>query len=84
MGKKVGCTNPRVREDNSLAHLLHEETEATVVLKRTREVEQEAYIGGGPRGEQWEKVGYWTQGEKRGWVSGVVCASLPFVTQEDP
>eukprot|EP00976_Prorocentrum_cordatum_P084759 1185790-Prorocentrum_minimum.AAC.2 len=34
-----------------------------------------------PRGkEQWEKVGNWTtQGEKSGaWVSGVLCAPLPW------
>eukprot|EP00959_Pyramimonas_sp_CCMP1952_P092238 1930611-Pyramimonas_sp.AAC.2 len=57
-----------------------EETEATVGLKRTSEVEREAYrrckgarqtdlrvslAGQGPRGEQWEKVGNWTQGEKK-------------------
>eukprot|EP00959_Pyramimonas_sp_CCMP1952_P193284 4041706-Pyramimonas_sp.AAC.2 len=35
-------------------------------------------------GEQWEKVGNWTQCEKRGRVYGVLCASLPLVAQEDP
>eukprot|EP00959_Pyramimonas_sp_CCMP1952_P156353 3269887-Pyramimonas_sp.AAC.1 len=34
-------------------------------------------------GEKWEKVGNWTQGEKRGRVSGVLCASLPLLAQED-
>eukprot|EP00976_Prorocentrum_cordatum_P077336 1182646-Prorocentrum_minimum.AAC.2 len=38
----------------------------------------------GPRGEQWEKVGNWTQGEKRGRVSGVSSAPLPLSAQEDP
>eukprot|EP00976_Prorocentrum_cordatum_P052249 1054446-Prorocentrum_minimum.AAC.2 len=37
-----------------------------------------------PRGEQWEKVGNWTQGEKRGRVSGVMRAPLPSLAQEDP
>eukprot|EP00976_Prorocentrum_cordatum_P071529 1180358-Prorocentrum_minimum.AAC.4 len=36
------------------------------------------------RGEKWEKVGNWTQGEKRGRVSGVLNASLPLSAQEDP
>eukprot|EP00959_Pyramimonas_sp_CCMP1952_P434134 9091103-Pyramimonas_sp.AAC.3 len=30
-----------------------------------------------PRGEQQEKVGNWTQGEKNGRASGVLSASLP-------
>eukprot|EP00976_Prorocentrum_cordatum_P059774 1175645-Prorocentrum_minimum.AAC.1 len=38
----------------------------------------------GPRGEQWEKVGNWTQGEKRARVSGVSSAPLPLLAQEDP
>eukprot|EP00976_Prorocentrum_cordatum_P071709 1180431-Prorocentrum_minimum.AAC.1 len=38
----------------------------------------------GPRGEQWEKVENWTQGEKRGTVSGVLSAPLPLLAQEDP
>eukprot|EP00959_Pyramimonas_sp_CCMP1952_P181336 3791602-Pyramimonas_sp.AAC.2 len=39
-----------------------------------------AVIGtGGP----WEKVGNWTQGEKRGRCSGA-SASLPLLAQEDP
>eukprot|EP00959_Pyramimonas_sp_CCMP1952_P446089 9339756-Pyramimonas_sp.AAC.2 len=34
---------------------------------------------------KWEKVGNnWTQGEERGRVSGVLCASLPLLAQEDP
>eukprot|EP00959_Pyramimonas_sp_CCMP1952_P150483 3149368-Pyramimonas_sp.AAC.1 len=37
-----------------------------------------------PRGEQWEKVGNWTQGEKRGRVFGVLSAPLPLLAQEDP
>eukprot|EP00976_Prorocentrum_cordatum_P065891 1178091-Prorocentrum_minimum.AAC.5 len=40
--------------------------------------------GTGHRGEKWEKVGNWTQGEKRGRVSGVLSASLPLLAQEDP
>eukprot|EP00976_Prorocentrum_cordatum_P112907 1195611-Prorocentrum_minimum.AAC.1 len=40
--------------------------------------------GTGPRGEQWETVGNWTQGEKRGRVSGVLSAPLPLLAQEDP
>eukprot|EP00959_Pyramimonas_sp_CCMP1952_P020055 423464-Pyramimonas_sp.AAC.1 len=38
----------------------------------------------GPWGEQWERVGDWTQGEKRGRVSGVLRAPLPVLAQEDP
>eukprot|EP00976_Prorocentrum_cordatum_P114884 1195914-Prorocentrum_minimum.AAC.5 len=38
----------------------------------------------GQRGEKWEKVGNWTQGEKKGRVSGVLSASLPLLAQEDP
>eukprot|EP00976_Prorocentrum_cordatum_P062544 1176759-Prorocentrum_minimum.AAC.1 len=38
----------------------------------------------GLRGERWEKVGSWTQGEKRGRVSGVSRAPLPLLAQEDP
>eukprot|EP00959_Pyramimonas_sp_CCMP1952_P392643 8227238-Pyramimonas_sp.AAC.2 len=38
----------------------------------------------GPTGEQWERVGNWTQGEKRGRVSGVLRAPLPLLAQEDP
>eukprot|EP00976_Prorocentrum_cordatum_P082238 1184733-Prorocentrum_minimum.AAC.1 len=38
----------------------------------------------GQRGEKWEKVGNWTQGEKRGRVSGVLSAPLPLLAQEDP
>eukprot|EP00959_Pyramimonas_sp_CCMP1952_P248804 5201039-Pyramimonas_sp.AAC.1 len=38
----------------------------------------------GLRGEQWEKVGYWTRGEKRGRVSGVLSTPLPLLAQEDP
>eukprot|EP00976_Prorocentrum_cordatum_P072745 1180829-Prorocentrum_minimum.AAC.1 len=37
-----------------------------------------------PTGEKWEKVGNWTQGEKRGRASGVLSASLPLLAQEDP
>eukprot|EP00959_Pyramimonas_sp_CCMP1952_P276124 5771840-Pyramimonas_sp.AAC.1 len=37
----------------------------------------------GPRGGQWEKVGSWTQGKKRGRVSGVLRAPLPLLAQED-
>eukprot|EP00976_Prorocentrum_cordatum_P116725 1196202-Prorocentrum_minimum.AAC.3 len=36
------------------------------------------------RGEQWEKVGNWSQGEKRGRVSGVLSAPLSLLAQEDP
>eukprot|EP00976_Prorocentrum_cordatum_P074328 1181475-Prorocentrum_minimum.AAC.2 len=36
------------------------------------------------KSEKWEKVGNWTQGEKRGRVSGVLSASLPLLAQEDP
>eukprot|EP00976_Prorocentrum_cordatum_P001097 22426-Prorocentrum_minimum.AAC.1 len=57
-------------------------------LKRTRAAEREAYtrcktarqadlrvmLAGPKRGEQWEKVGNWTPGEKRGRVSGVLSA----------
>eukprot|EP00959_Pyramimonas_sp_CCMP1952_P454858 9470614-Pyramimonas_sp.AAC.1 len=32
----------------------------------------------------WETVGNWTQGEKRGRVSGVSSASLPLLAHEDP
>eukprot|EP00976_Prorocentrum_cordatum_P078227 1183016-Prorocentrum_minimum.AAC.5 len=35
-------------------------------------------------GERWEKVGNWTQGEKRGRVSGLLSAALPLLAQEDP
>eukprot|EP00976_Prorocentrum_cordatum_P092247 1188848-Prorocentrum_minimum.AAC.2 len=38
----------------------------------------------GPRGEHWEKVGNWTQGKKRGRVSGVLSVPLPLLAQEDP
>eukprot|EP00959_Pyramimonas_sp_CCMP1952_P293734 6143387-Pyramimonas_sp.AAC.1 len=38
----------------------------------------------GHRGEKWEKVGSWTQREKRGRVSRVLSASLPILAQEDP
>eukprot|EP00976_Prorocentrum_cordatum_P077032 1182522-Prorocentrum_minimum.AAC.1 len=38
----------------------------------------------GPRGEKRAKVGNWTQGEKRGRVSGVLRASLPLLAQEGP
>eukprot|EP00976_Prorocentrum_cordatum_P073217 1180994-Prorocentrum_minimum.AAC.5 len=38
----------------------------------------------GQRGEKWEKVGNWTQGEKRGRVSGVLSASLPLMAPLDP
>eukprot|EP00976_Prorocentrum_cordatum_P079753 1183692-Prorocentrum_minimum.AAC.1 len=38
----------------------------------------------GPRGAQWKEVGNWTQGEKRGRVSGVLSAPLPLLAQEDP
>eukprot|EP00959_Pyramimonas_sp_CCMP1952_P429304 8991351-Pyramimonas_sp.AAC.1 len=34
--------------------------------------------------EQWEKVGNWTQGEKRERVSGVLSAPFPLLAQEDP
>eukprot|EP00976_Prorocentrum_cordatum_P007441 148491-Prorocentrum_minimum.AAC.1 len=37
----------------------------------------------GPRGAQWEKVGNWTQGEKRGRISRVLSALLPLLAQED-
>eukprot|EP00976_Prorocentrum_cordatum_P070044 1179784-Prorocentrum_minimum.AAC.4 len=37
-----------------------------------------------PRGEQREKVGNRTQGEKRGGVAGVLSALLPLLAQEDP
>eukprot|EP00976_Prorocentrum_cordatum_P060226 1175811-Prorocentrum_minimum.AAC.1 len=39
----------------------------------------------GPKvGEQWEKAGNWTQGDKRGRVAGVLSAPLPLLAQEDP
>eukprot|EP00959_Pyramimonas_sp_CCMP1952_P150691 3153647-Pyramimonas_sp.AAC.2 len=40
------------------------------------------FLEQGPRGEQCEKVGNWTQGEKR--VSGVLSAPLPLLAQEEP
>eukprot|EP00976_Prorocentrum_cordatum_P116449 1196165-Prorocentrum_minimum.AAC.3 len=36
----------------------------------------------GPRGGQWEKVGNWTQGKKRGRVSGVLSVPLPLLAQD--
>eukprot|EP00959_Pyramimonas_sp_CCMP1952_P213740 4472334-Pyramimonas_sp.AAC.1 len=36
------------------------------------------------RGEQWEKVGNWTQGARRGRVSGVLSATLPLLAPKDP
>eukprot|EP00959_Pyramimonas_sp_CCMP1952_P296394 6200526-Pyramimonas_sp.AAC.1 len=39
---------------------------------------------GRSRGGQWQKVGSWTQGEKRGRVYGVLSASLSLLAQEDP
>eukprot|EP00959_Pyramimonas_sp_CCMP1952_P343733 7200002-Pyramimonas_sp.AAC.1 len=41
-------------------------------------------LAGPKRGEQWEKVGNWTQGGKRGRISWVLSAPLPLLTQEDP
>eukprot|EP00976_Prorocentrum_cordatum_P094111 1189661-Prorocentrum_minimum.AAC.5 len=61
-----------------------EGTATAVGLKRTREAEQEAYRRWPKRGEQWEKVGNWTQGEKRGSASGVLRAPLPLLAQEEP
>eukprot|EP00976_Prorocentrum_cordatum_P068861 1179315-Prorocentrum_minimum.AAC.4 len=51
-------------------------------LRRTLEARSVVYVF--LWGEKWEKVGNWTQGEKRGRVSGVLSASLPLLAQEDP
>eukprot|EP00959_Pyramimonas_sp_CCMP1952_P149528 3128880-Pyramimonas_sp.AAC.1 len=44
----------------------------------------EALIKEGPRGEKREKVGNSTRGDKRGWVSEVLCAPLSLLPREDP
>eukprot|EP00959_Pyramimonas_sp_CCMP1952_P234766 4905148-Pyramimonas_sp.AAC.3 len=52
--------------------------------QRKRHFDNQKNMSQGPRGEQREKVGNWTQGEKRGRVSRVLSAPLPLSAQEDP
>eukprot|EP00976_Prorocentrum_cordatum_P097352 1190952-Prorocentrum_minimum.AAC.2 len=56
----------------------------TTTTCAAQELSPSKHASRGPRGEQWEKVGNWTQGEKRGRVSGVLRAPLPLLAEEDP
>eukprot|EP00959_Pyramimonas_sp_CCMP1952_P286900 5999669-Pyramimonas_sp.AAC.1 len=60
--------------------------QTTIDMKRKEVMDKhlDFLLTQGQRGEKWEKVGNWTQGEKKGRVSGMLSASLPLLEQEDP